>query len=76
MKGCWSPWYYYDNVKSGSYASAATSIFFSSFGIIYVSYCLDGGDSSQFFLPLFETDVRNSKFYFKLIIILLIYTFS
>ncbi|RXG63876.1 hypothetical protein Avbf_09843 [Armadillidium vulgare] len=63
MEGCWSPWYYYDNVKSGSYAVAATTIFFSVCSIVYVSYCLDGGESSQFFLPLFETDVRSTMKY-------------
>ncbi|KAK7082613.1 hypothetical protein SK128_012361 [Halocaridina rubra] len=60
MKECWSPWYYYDNVKSGSKACAATTTFFSTFSIIYICYCLDGGDSSQFFLPLFETDVDTT----------------
>lgn len=61
MKRCWSPWYYYDNTESGSKACAATTIFFSTFSIIYISHCLSGGDSSQFFLPLFETDVDTSK---------------
>ncbi|XP_018026869.1 uncharacterized protein LOC108682249 [Hyalella azteca] len=60
MTRCWSPWYYYDDVKSGSLACAATTSFFSIFSITYVSYCLDGGDSSQFFLPLFETDVHTT----------------
>ncbi|KAK8749630.1 hypothetical protein OTU49_015462 [Cherax quadricarinatus] len=60
MKECWSPWYYYDNLKSASKACAATTIFFSVFSIIYICYCLDGGDSSQFFLPLFETDVDTT----------------
>ncbi|XP_047495120.1 uncharacterized protein LOC125043173 [Penaeus chinensis] len=60
MKNCWSPWFYYDNVKSGSKACAATTIFFSVFSIIYICYCLDEGDSSQFFLPLFETDVDTT----------------
>lgn len=60
MKNCWSPWYYYDNTRSGSKACAGTTIFFSIFSIIYICYCLDGGDSSQFFLPLFETDVDTT----------------
>lgn len=63
MKNCWSPWYYYDSVKSGSKACAATTIFFSTFSIIYICHCLNEGDSSQFFLPLFETDVNTSKFH-------------
>ena len=62
MKSCWSPWYYYDNTKSGSFAVAATSIFFSVFSFVYVFHCLSGEDSSQFFLPLFETDVNDSKY--------------
>ncbi|KAG0715515.1 hypothetical protein GWK47_001301 [Chionoecetes opilio] len=60
MKNCWSPWYYYDNTKGGSKACAATTIFFSTFSIIYIWHCLSGGDSSQFFLPLFETDVDTT----------------
>ncbi|XP_076057740.1 septate junction component pasiflora 1 [Oratosquilla oratoria] len=63
MKECWSPWYYYDNTYSGSIACAATTTFFSVFSIIYVCHCLDGGDSSQFFLPLFETDVDDTMKY-------------
>lgn len=63
MKECWSPWYYYDSVKSGSKACAATTIFFSTFSIIYICHCLSGGDSSQFFLPLFETDVDTSEYH-------------
>lgn len=61
MKNCWSPWFYYDNTEAGSKACAATTIFFSTFSIIYICHCLSGGDSSQFFLPLFETDVDTSK---------------
>ncbi|XP_042237030.1 uncharacterized protein LOC121876156 [Homarus americanus] len=60
MKECWSPWYYYDDIKTASKACAATTIFFSTFSIIYISHCLSGGDSSQFFLPLFETDVDTT----------------
>lgn len=60
MKTCWSPWYYYDNTEGGSKACAATTIFFSTFSIIYICHCLSGGDSSQFFLPLFETDVDST----------------
>lgn len=61
MKSCWSPWYYYDNTEGGSKACAATTMFFSVFSIIYIIHCMTGGDSSQFFLPLFETDVDSSK---------------
>jgi len=60
MDKCWSPWYYYDDTRSGSFACAAVSTFFSMFSIVYVCYCLDGGESSQFFLPLFETDVKTT----------------
>ncbi|KAK3882344.1 hypothetical protein Pcinc_013275 [Petrolisthes cinctipes] len=60
MKNCWSPWYYYDSIRSGSKACAATTIFFSTFSIIYICHCLNEGDSSQFFLPLFETDVNTT----------------
>ncbi|XP_064078734.1 uncharacterized protein LOC135196133 [Macrobrachium nipponense] len=60
MKGCWSPWYYYDDLRAGSKACAATTTFFSAFSIIYICQCLAGGESSQFFLPLFETDVDTT----------------
>ena len=60
MTRCWSLLYYYDDVKSESIASAPTTIFISVFSITYISYCLDRGESSQFFLPLFETDVKNT----------------
>ncbi|XP_068240274.1 uncharacterized protein [Palaemon carinicauda] len=60
MKGCWSPWYYYDDLRAASKACAATTTFFSVFSIIYIGQCLAGGESSQFFLPLFETDIDTT----------------
>jgi len=60
MEKCWTPWYYYDDTRSGSFACAAVTTFLSVCSLVYVSYCLNGGESSQWFLPLFETDVSTT----------------
>jgi len=34
--------------------------------ITWTAFEMSGGDSSHFYMPLFETDVRDSKLYFIL----------
>jgi len=59
VKTCWSPCYWHPNVRSGSYAVAVYTIAMSIIIITYLIDLLNGGDASQFYLPLFETDLHH-----------------
>ncbi|TRY69576.1 hypothetical protein TCAL_08625 [Tigriopus californicus] len=60
FKSCWSPCFWYDNVRDGSMAVATYSLTMSVCLITYMSYIMLGGDSSQLYLPFFETNVDGS----------------
>merc|ERR1711988_799546 len=59
VKTCWSPCFWHPTVRSGSYAIAVYTIAMSIIIITYLIDLLNGGDASQFYLPLFETDLHS-----------------
>jgi len=56
MKTCWSPCFWHPNVKSGSMAVALYTLLMSLVMLTYTIYIMTGGESSQFYLPLFEAN--------------------
>jgi len=59
IKTCWSPCFWYSTVRAGSYAVALYTMGLSVCLLTYTAYVMQGGDSSQFYLPLFETDLNG-----------------
>ena len=60
LKSCWSPCFWYGDVRSGSLAVSAYTISISICLIVYTINVMTGGDSSQLWLPFFETNVNDS----------------
>ena len=55
QKSCWSPCFWHANVRDGSIAVGIYTIGISICLITYTIYVLNGGDTSQLWLPFFET---------------------
>ncbi len=60
LSSCWTPFFWHSNVRDGALAAAAYSAFLCVFVLAYTAYVMAGGDSSQLWLPFFETNLDSS----------------
>ena len=60
LKSCWSPCFWYGDVMSGSLAVSVYTIAMSICLICYTINIMSGGDSSQLWLPFFETNLNST----------------
>lgn len=60
LKSCWSPCFWYGDVRSGSLAVSVYTLALSICLIVYTINVMTGGDSSQLWLPFFETSLLDS----------------
>ncbi len=60
LSSCWTPCFWHSNVRDGSVACALYTFFMSVALITYCAYIMTGGDSSQLWLPFFETDLNST----------------
>ena len=61
LKSCWTPCFWYGDVRSGSVAVSVYTLAMSICLIIYTINVMAGGDSSQLWLPFFETSLKDSS---------------
>ena len=60
LNSCWTPCFWHNNVHDGSLAVAIYSFFMSLAVVTYCVYIMTGGDTSQLWLPFFETDLKDT----------------
>jgi len=78
LSSCWTPCFWHNNVRDGSLAVAVYTFFMSLAVVTYCVYIMTGGDTSQLWLPFFETDLKDTLqgaggftvFYFALLSLL------
>ena len=60
LSSCWTPCFWHNNVRDGSLAVAVYTFFMSLAVVTYCVYIMTGGDTSQLWLPFFETDLKDT----------------
>ena len=60
LSSCWTPCFWHNNVRDGSLAVAIYTFFMSLAVMTYCVYIMTGGDTSQLYLPFFETDLKDT----------------
>jgi hypothetical protein len=60
LKTCWSPCFWHPNVRSGSFAVALYTLLLSICTLTYMAYVMNGGESSQLYLPMFEANLSST----------------
>ena len=59
LKSCWTPCFWHGNVADGSTAAAVYTFSMSVCVVMYAVNIVTGGDSSQLYLPFFETSLAS-----------------
>jgi hypothetical protein len=60
LKSCWTPCFWHGNVYDGSIAVAIYTFSMSICIVTYSAYVMNGGDSSQLYLPYFEANLNTT----------------
>ena len=60
LHSCWSPCFWHGNVRDGALATSVYTLLMSFVCVVYMVYIMAGGDTSQLWLPFFETDLDSS----------------
>ncbi|XP_050310411.1 uncharacterized protein LOC126746285 [Anthonomus grandis grandis] len=60
VDACWAPCIWNDNLKTGCKAISFYSVALSVVLMTFVIFNMSGGDSTQLYNPLFESDIRMS----------------
>jgi len=61
LKSCWTPCFWHGNVADGSVAVAVYTFAMSICAVMYSINVVTGGDSSQLYLPFFETSLSSAS---------------
>jgi len=59
-KSCWTPCFWHNNIVDGTVAISIYTFLMSICIITYSGYVINGGDSSQLWLPFFETNLNST----------------
>ncbi|XP_044765513.1 uncharacterized protein LOC123321799 isoform X2 [Coccinella septempunctata] len=69
LTSCWSPCIWTDSLKTGCKAIAFYTGAMSVVLMTFISFDMAGGDSTQLYNPLFETDVRSSMIFYGVLML-------
>lgn len=60
LRVCWSPCWCHSTVKQGSAAVAIYTIVLNILSLVYISWVMRGGQSSDLYSPFFEADIDET----------------